>query len=520
MNALRLLLLVGMTSMGLDAREATAAAITRAARIDSSVFTDAFFGYRSAPFQQEWHREWSKVGARVVQWAPVEHGKTQQATGWALHRLGQDPVNARILWLGASSEAAQKSTGIIKDAIENQRALLRAVFPNLRPGTRKWTQSAFSVAGARATEKDYSVQTAGVGKQILGGRYTDIILDDVLNFDTTYTAGQRAKVVRWFFSTIPGRLLDGGRIICIGNAWYVDDLMHEMAERGYTVIRQAAYRETESGQIDPDSILWPAQWSAARLEEKRRELGTIEAMRQLLCVPYSPGQGRFLIEWFEKAMSAGREYGFVREYRGPWPTFAGFDLGVSKKEGSDKTAGWCIAVDPVSHHRRLLTAFEDRMTGPEIVARLKDWKQRYGPVTMVENNAAQDFIRQFAGADGVETLPFTTGKNKADPAFGVPSLGVELEQGLWILPCAEGDAEAQAIAVKWRTQCLAYSPGQHTGDLLMASWFAREAARRGGPALSVTSEDVDPDDDSGSSAPPRGGLRANYSRIRGGRPGR
>jgi hypothetical protein len=28
----------------------------------------------------------------------------------------------------------------------------------------------------------------------------------------------------------------------------------------------------------------------------------------------------------------------------------------------------------------------------------------------------------------------------------------------------------------WRSQCLAYSPGQHVGDLLMASWFARQAA--------------------------------------------
>jgi hypothetical protein len=117
---------------------------------------------------------------------------------------------------------------------------------------------------------------------------------------------------------------------------------------------------------------------------------------------------------------------------------------------------------------------------------------------MVENNAAQDFIRQFAREEGVVTRAFTTGKNKADPALGVPSLGVELEQGLWILPC--GDEKSQRIAVKWRTQCLAYAPGQHTGDLLMSSWFAREAAR----SDSATATESAPD----------ASTRADYRKLR------
>lgn len=472
-----LLLAMAMTA---SERQATAAAIVRAARVDSSIFTDGFFGYTSAPFQKGWHREWNKPEARVVQWAAIEHGKTQQATGYVLHRIGSDPVNARVLWMGAASEAAQKSTNIIKAAIEKPTPFLRAVFPGLRPGIRKWTQSAFSVSEARVTEKDYSVQTAGIGKAILGGRYTDIVVDDVLNFDTTYTAAQRAKTVRWFFSTVPGRLLDGGRIILLGNAWYSDDLMHEAAERGYTVIRQPAYQANEEGAIVPESILWPEQWTLERLQKKREELGTIEDDRQLRCVAYNPGQGRFRMEWFEAAMEAGRGITFVDKYSGPWPTFMGVDVGVSQKEGRDLWGFWCMAVDPKTGRRLPLNLLEERMEGPAALRVLKAWYKAYGPTIMVENNAAQDFIRQFAGADGIPTRAFTTGKNKADPAFGVPSLGVELEQGLWILPC--GDEASQKMAIKWRSQCLAYAPGQHTGDLLMSSWFAREAARTGGDA--------------------------------------
>jgi hypothetical protein len=459
----------------------------RRARRDSSTFVDGFFGYTSAPFQQAWHLEWNKPGARVVQWVAIEHGKTQQVTGFALHRLGRDPVNERILWIGAAAEAAYKSTGLIKSAIEKPTPFLRSVFPGLRPGRKKWTQATFSVDGAKETEKDYSVQTAGVGKQILGGRYTTVILDDVLNFDTTYTGQQRTKMVKWFFSQIPGRLLEGGIIILLGNAWYPDDLMHEAAERGYHVIRQAAYSEAEDGQIIPESILWPAQWSADRLTKKREELGSIESLRQLGCTPYSAGQGRFQMEWFERAMEAGRGLTFVHEYHGPDPVFLGVDVGISEKEGKDPWGFFAIAVDPKTKRRRLLNAIEERMDGPGGLAMLKDWNQRYAPTTLVENNAAQEFIRQFAGADGIPTRAFTTGKNKADPSFGVPSLGVELEQGMWILPC--GDDQSQRMAIKWRTQCLAFAPGQHTGDLLMASWFARESARKsdGGQEVAVVS---------------------------------
>jgi hypothetical protein len=308
------------------------------------------------------------------------------------------------------------------------------------------------------------------------------VLDDILNLDNTYTSDQRARVTQWVKAVLLGRMVEGSTVVICGNAWFPDDAMHEMANRGFHVIRDAAYEEREDGSIVAGSILWPAQWSLARLEEKRREdLGTIEAWRQLRCIPYASGQGRFDAKWFDKALERGASLTFVDRWplegQPAWPTYMGIDLGVQQKEKHDKTAFWCMAVDPTGGTRRPLNAFEDRLTGPQIVARLKEWHAVYGASIMVENNAAQDFIRQFAQDAGVPTRPFTTGKNKADPSFGVPSLGVELEQGLWVLP--NGCAASKAAMHVWRAQCLAYSPGQHVGDLLMASWFSREAARSG-----------------------------------------
>jgi hypothetical protein len=507
---LLLVALVAMTTV--EARTVAEAAIVRASRIDSALFTACFFGYENARFQEEWHEAWNKEASRVVQWSPIEHGKTQQVTGWALHKIGRDPINTRILWIGGAQTAALKSTGIIKGSIENPSPYLRSVFPALVPGNGKWTQAQFTVKGAKITEKDCTVETAGAQSQILGGRFTDVILDDICNHETTYTASQRRKVSQWIFSTVLGRVLDGGRVICIGNAWYPDDVMHALKQRGFEVIHNEAYRETPEGRLIPDSILWKEQWSVDRLGStpmsrrkdgslsKRMELGTVEALRQLRCVAYSAGQGRFKLEWFDKAMEMGADLTFVDEYSGPDPVFMGVDLGVSQKEGSDATAFWAMAVNEKSGKRRLLNTDEERLDGPDIIEKLKDWNQRYAPVTMVENNASQEFIRQFAGKEGIPTRPFTTGKQKADPAFGVPSLGVELEQGLWILP--SGDERSRSAAIRWRTQCLAYTPGEHTGDTLMASWFAREAARAG-DLSAVTGNEGDEQ-----------ATRANYGRLR------
>lgn len=477
-----------------DDRVLVAAGLVRAARLDSSIFVDLIFGYESASFQQEWHRIWNRPGAHVVQWSPVEHGKTQQATGWALHLLGRDPENTRILWVGPSQSVARKSTNIIKTLIEEPPKTLSAVFPRLRPqyGTgEKWTETMFRVAGCRATEKDASVEVAGIETSILGGRFTDIILDDICTMNTTYTAEARAKVTKWVESTVLGRLLAGGRIICLGNAWYSDDVMHALKAKGFTVIHNKAYREDDSGRIIPESVLWPAQFPAWRLGElpdsllpdgsptKRRDFGTIESLRQLRCQPYNAGQSQFDLRWFDRAMQAGEGLTLVDEYKGEWgPAYLGVDVGITEKEGRDFWGFFAIAVDPATGRRRLLNGVQARMTGPTGIGQLKAWWIAFAPVIMVENNAAQEFIRQFAGEEGIPTRPFTTGKNKANVPFGVPSLGVELEQGMWILP--SGDERSRALAIQWRTQCLAYTPGQHTGDLLMASWFAREAARGGG----------------------------------------
>lgn len=90
---------------------------------------------------------------------------------------------------------------------------------------------------------------------------------------------------------------------------------------------------------------------------------------------------------------------------------------------------------------------------------------------------SMDYILQFVRhRSDVPVVPFTTGKQKADPVFGFESLAVELFNGKWLFPSRGGRSHPEVEALC--QELLFYSPGQHVGDRAMALWFCREAIRR------------------------------------------
>jgi hypothetical protein len=74
-------------------------------------------------------------------------------------------------------------------------------------------------------------------------------------------------------------------------------------------------------------------------------------------------------------------------------------------------------------------------------------------------------------------VPFTTGKQKADPIFGLPSMEVEFFNGAWVVPMRGVDPQDAEHGFNiWRRE-LDEHPIGAAADTVMASWFAREGAR-------------------------------------------
>jgi hypothetical protein len=188
-------------------------------------------------------------------------------------------------------------------------------------------------------------------------------------------------------------------------------------------------------------------------------------------------------EYIDLCKKAAREFGhfsMVSEYRGPNPTFTGVDLAVSPGEENDDVAFWTFEVMH-DRRRRILDIEIGQWSGPEIVRKIIQKQKAYNSIVRVENNAAQDFIRQFALQEdaSLPVKPHCTGRAKAHPEYGVPGGFAELSNGAWLIP-NDKNGVCHPMVQKWIDGCLYYSPAKHTDDSVMAWYFAREQAKEWG----------------------------------------
>ncbi|MFH1574632.1 MAG: hypothetical protein ABIG68_11655 [Acidobacteriota bacterium] len=138
-----------------------------------------------------------------------------------------------------------------------------------------------------------------------------------------------------------------------------------------------------------------------------------------------------------------------------------------------------IAENPANHRRLVVDVRAKALKSPEVWRELEDIHRLYRPnIMMVENNALQGAVLEW-GLELNATLPvkgWLTGHNKSDPFLGLPGLEVEFSNEGWMIP---RPAHTFDCACAWCRlwEELTGHPLAATTDLVMALWFAREAAR-------------------------------------------
>jgi hypothetical protein len=452
------------------------------ARIDFNAFaeqvaTDDETGepLRQAPI----HRRWATLcaeHARLLLWSHINSGKTTQIsilrTVWS---LGRDPT-LRICILSNTSSIASKILKAVSLMIKSNDRV-KAIFPHLVPNAEgPWTTTELQVF-RDSESKDPSVRAVGVHGALTSARVDLLIVDDILDPENCETEASRKKLLAWYKAVAVGRLTRRARIIVVGTAYHPKDLLHDLAKQRGFVSKRFPIIDKNGG------ITWPEAWSEARIDTMREELGPAEFARQMLCRSRSDDEARFKQEWIDLALDKGNGMALVsridelsEEEQATLKVYTGVDLAVSKKKKADKTAFFTFAEDEKGN-RRLLSILTGKYTAPEIVEHVVGIHERYGGIIAVENNASQDYILQFAREkSAVPVVPHTTSKAKRDPILGVEGLAIELSNGKWAIPNDHGKLSPEIEA--FVTEMLFYTPGAHTGDSLMAAYFAREVARR------------------------------------------
>jgi hypothetical protein len=392
--------------------------------------------------------------------------------GRVLFELGKNP-NTRCVIVSNTMMQAQKLLKSIASYIERSDEV-HEIFPNLKPNaTGPWTLTQLAVE-RKGHPKDPSVQSTGVHGAITGARIDLLILDDILDYENARTPAGREDLWNWVHSALFGRLTDGARVISVGNAYHRDDFLHRIEKNSlWHTVRFPVIS-------DEGELSWPDRWSLERISRKREELGPLEFSRQMLCQARDDAESRFQKEWIDLCLMRGNGRSMQHAMAQPpagCSIYTGVDLAVQQHSSADLTAFTTILVYP-NGDREILNVETGRLTGPKIVDKIKELHHRYQGIFLVENNSSQDFILQFIRSTAaIPVRPFTTGRNKVHPEFGIESLAAEMAAGKWIIPNRDGKMHSEVEALI--NEMLYYDPKAHTGDRLMSCWFSREAARQG-----------------------------------------
>ena len=198
---------------------------------------------------------------------PRGHLKSSLITiAYTLQRIAQDP-NIRILITNATATNAEKFLSVIADTILNNEAF-NEFWPHIRPKdlrSIRWNQSEIMVNRTKVVPES-TVETKGVGGNLVSRHYDYIVYDDIVNPDNCNTREQRDGLLEWYRLSL-SLLEPKGDKVMIGTRYHYQDLYNDIIESGaYHVTRRQA---TEFGKV-----IFPQKFDIDELDRIKGEQGS------------------------------------------------------------------------------------------------------------------------------------------------------------------------------------------------------------------------------------------------------
>lgn len=484
-------------------------------KADFEFFTEEVLGFDNAPHQKEWCSVLgNQAYRRIVAAAPRGHSKTTEfSINYPLWEIARNS-NVRILLVSAADTQSQSFLREIKGRIERDDTYIEFAGQHYDKTTQKWTDKEIIIKRDRTDLKDPTISTVSVEGTILSKRADIIICDDILNFENTRTPEQRQKIRDWFYTVLlPVLEPKTGRLIVAGTIWQVDDLMENLLidpmfdyRKRYQAIikepdrpelwqawcnilmeetddhkfRAEAFREEHRALMDEGiQVLWPARMGYEELYMLRHS-DSYSFARAYMNDPASRPSQTIKREWIERALERGKKIKLsdfpVTEYISI--TTEGIDLAISQESAADDTAK--VTLD------KLRLAWGGLAQGHFVIRQIKRGKMTGGQTKemiiadfyamrphglRVESVAYQEYLQRELNDGGIPIKGHRTGSEKWDSSVGVNTIGTLLENDMLTIPSDPHDARTKELSEKLKAEMLAFPEG-HTGDSLMALWFA------------------------------------------------
>lgn len=474
---------------------------------DPNSFGEFCFGHTQQPLHERWNRIMDDY-PRSVTWGPPEHGKTFHfAFVRFIWELGRNPHDMLLHVSAQSNVPFGTVTRAAWHIRYNER--IHTVFPKLKIAkfgmdpARNWC--IWLDRPGMHTDRDPSWTATGMKNPIHGRRSDGILLDDILDYDNTYTPTAREKTTGRVSNTIMGRISAEGWIRFIGYPFFPDDTAHWLAERkDWHFERYDVMNPDENGEDAPPG-LWPEPtrdpqtgrlfgWPWKRILAKREDTEDLDWERQWRCRTPAKAMQTFPAVILKRACQKGRGLELGRPCPAGIIPVSGID--PSTGDGSDETV---IATGYFAGG--MLDVLDLRgglWDDPTMYGQMRDLLRMYpmhGGFLLESNNFQRLMVRTLNRADTMQSFGWTnddimrcrvtgrvTGKEKHDSKVGIRSLQIDFKNERVRLP-SDDDGRPWPEVRKLVRGLEQYDPNKkdkHTSDYVIAFWLMVEKMRKTG----------------------------------------
>jgi hypothetical protein len=427
---------------------------------------------------------------RILILGAFSHGKTEQiCIGFVLEQIAKNP-NIFIKIVHISDKEAVNRVRAIAEYIKNDKDY-QEICPHIKP-TSIWGQEKFIVK-RKTISQNPTVAAYGVLASGLGGRAHLIIFDDINDLKSAVLEPTTRENVEQMIRTTWGtRLIPGHSLgIVLMNRWHENDFASYAINNPQWAWMSIEVAENKEHLIFKDSFgrnknlpLW-SRFTKEQLIGKHIEMGDRDYKRGFELKPYSDADKTF--PNFESTVRYGiNPEQILGDYR-DWIFVGGIDFSGTKRPGTILTI---VGMNKVTGVKMPVKVFSFKHSSELATSIVENWKE-FGCEFIAENNAVQEALIDLLQSTldtgrysryNIRIEGFNTGKNKADPNLGLPSVNKEMEKGNWLFcfPKKYSSEDNVNEQDNWHRmyQEMKHAPFYVTSDILMSIWFASEGLKR------------------------------------------
>ena len=307
--------------------------------------------------------------------------------------------DVRILLVSATQAQAEAFVREVRGHLE-RNSLFRTLFGDLVGP--KWTDRELIVNRRRRIAKEPTIFAIGVGGALVSRHFDVIICDDIVDEENARTESRREKLRTWFYKVLLPCLEPDGGMSVVGTRYHYRDLYGHLIETGFTP------EATIIRAIDADGKSpWPEKFSVERLEQIRREAGTVIFNAQYQNDTDAMKGAVFKDQWLQFYDVAPERLRI----------FQGVDLSIAQHWRSDYFAVVTIGVDEWENIY-VLDCYQARLSFRRQTAAIVERFRRFDPIKVaIESNAYQaaqvERVRELGVVRAVKTHTSTDKLSRA-----------------------------------------------------------------------------------------------------------